>query len=420
MSRLSPAIVRLLLGTVVNSFGNGLVYPYVLIYLHEVRGFSLSTGGALIALMAVTGIAVTPFVGTQVDRVGAHRLTAAAVCALFIGFGLFPFAHRLPFVIVLALVIGVGQGAWWPAQSSLLSVLTTHHDRPFVLSLQRAAMNLGMGSGGIVGGLIAVSSRPSTYRGLFLLNAATFMLFLLLLAGVAPPVRSAVSPADRSTGYAFVLRDRFFMRLLVLDLAIGACFAFAFDVLPAHATGDLGLSNRTVGLLFLTNTTAIVLLQMPAARLVQGRRRMRGYGLMGMLFAAGFLGVVGARSTGSTVFVLALAMLLFGIAECFLGPVRGALTAELAPEGSIGRYSALAAGAFQVGMAGGRALGGVMLDLSAAGLWWIAAGVAVGSTVLALRSERRMPPNTRLGPGERFAGVGASRRAGKHSRSISA
>jgi MFS family permease len=407
----------MLIGTVVNSLGNGLVYPFLLIYLHEVRGFSLSVGGGVLALIAVTGIVVTPYVGSRVDQSGSRRQTALAVVALLVGYTLLPLAHTLAAVIPLALVIGFGQGAWWPANTALMSELTTQEERPHVFSLQRAAMNLGMGIGGILGGLVAVSSKPGTYTVLFLLNSATYAAFLLLLRGVPAPVRAGSAVATPAAGYRPVFANKFFVRLLLLDLAIGASFAFAFDVLPAHATGSLGLSNKTVGLLFLVNTVSVVVMQLPVSLLTRGRRRMRAYGLMGGLFAVGFLGVSVAATVGSALVVLSIAMLLFGLGECFLGPVRGALNAELAPAGLIGRYSALASGAFQIGMAGGRGIGGVVLDRSPTALWAIAGAVAVTSTICALTWERAMPADARLGPGQRVAvrdmtkGVGAQPRA---------
>jgi hypothetical protein len=50
---LDPQLPRevwlLQLGGVMNSFGNGLVLPFLVIYLHDVRGFGLGVSGLVVA-----------------------------------------------------------------------------------------------------------------------------------------------------------------------------------------------------------------------------------------------------------------------------------------------------------------------------------------------------------------------------------
>ena len=51
---------RWLLSTVaVQTLGRGLTLPFTVIYLHEVRGFSLDLAGTLMAFSAVVALAVT-------------------------------------------------------------------------------------------------------------------------------------------------------------------------------------------------------------------------------------------------------------------------------------------------------------------------------------------------------------------------
>ena len=63
---LNPQLPRqvwlLQIGGVTNSFGNGVVFPFLAIYLHNVRGFGIATAGIAIAissvLQLVTGAAI--------------------------------------------------------------------------------------------------------------------------------------------------------------------------------------------------------------------------------------------------------------------------------------------------------------------------------------------------------------------------
>ena len=48
--RLPLPVWLLQVGGLANSFGNGLALPFLVIYLHNVRGFSLGTAGLVIAV----------------------------------------------------------------------------------------------------------------------------------------------------------------------------------------------------------------------------------------------------------------------------------------------------------------------------------------------------------------------------------
>ena len=48
-------------------------------------------------------------------------------------------------------------------------------------------MNLGIGLGGVVGGLIATTADPHSFTVLYLLDAATFLAFVVVLGFVREP-----------------------------------------------------------------------------------------------------------------------------------------------------------------------------------------------------------------------------------------
>ena len=69
--------------------------PFILIYLHNVRGISLGTAGPHRRDERVRA-ASSPgrSCGTLVDRVGGRRMLAVALVFLAAGFGLYPFVHE--------------------------------------------------------------------------------------------------------------------------------------------------------------------------------------------------------------------------------------------------------------------------------------------------------------------------------------
>src|SRR5436305_15344715 len=91
MRRLSPRAVRfgrlreldpqlprevwlLQLGGVMNSFGNGVILPFLVIYLHDVRGFSLGVAGLVVSVSAAAQLTAGLVAGPLVDRLGARRV----------------------------------------------------------------------------------------------------------------------------------------------------------------------------------------------------------------------------------------------------------------------------------------------------------------------------------------------------------
>ena len=115
--------------------------------------------------------------------------------------GAFVAVHDFPTAIAAAVLAGIGNGAFWPAQSTLLSALTGADERTVVFAANRAAMNMGIGLGGVVGGFIAVNGRPSTYDRLFVIDVVTFVLFAAVVATInVPPAPAAPAhePSRRS------------------------------------------------------------------------------------------------------------------------------------------------------------------------------------------------------------------------------
>jgi MFS family permease len=163
------------------------------------------------------------------------------------------------------------------------------------------------------------------------------------------------------------------------------------------------VSEQEVGIIFALDAIGIVLFQLPVAKLVQGRRRMRGLAAMGVVWAAALLIVwaAGAWTTATAAAAaLAGAMLVFSIGECLHGAIHAPLGVDLAPPQLVGRYLALSSLSWQVGWIIGPAAGGFMLGHAPLALWPAAAGVNLACAACALALERRLPERVRITPAE--------------------
>ena len=364
-------------GMAVNSVGNGLVVPFLLIYLHNVRGFSLAEAGLVPTVHFATALVFGVAAGALFDRVGGRATAAASLALLALGFGLFPLVRETWHALVLAAVAGAGRGAYWPSYSGLLAAVTPAELRPSAYAVQRVGGNFGLALGSLAAGLIVSVSAPETFTVIFLLNAATCVAFAVALAFV-PAVRP--EGRERAAGtYRDVLRDRTFVALIAVNFAfVTVGVALLNSVLPLFAKNDVGIGEAVIGAIFVVNTIAIVVAQFPVTRLLEGKRRMPALAVMGAVWALSWVLALAAAGTSrlwlAATFLL-VAAVVFGLGECIHGVIQGPLVSDLAPAGLRGRYMAAWLTTAQLGFAVGPALGALALAASPALLWLGAAAV---------------------------------------------
>jgi MFS family permease len=398
LRRFDPQLPRpvwlLQLGGVMNSFGNGVVLPFLVIYLHEIRGFGLGTAGAVLAVSSAAQLLAGLGAGPLVDRVGPRPVLAGGLVMQAVGFGLFPLVHSPWQAFALIAIEGAGSAGFWPSQSTLIARLTPPERRHAAYAQQRVTMNLGIGLGGLAGGLIAHSHDARSFTILFLLDAATFLAYALVLFYVPDPGVAEEERSPERSSYRAVARDRLFAGLWTLNFLFVAAGYSLFNLIPPFAHAHAGISLREVGVAFAVNTGLIVIVQLPIAQAIEGRRRMRALALMPALFAVAWLvldaGVAWLDATAAFVAVI-VAVAIFGIGECFHGPAHQALVADIAPGHLRGRYFAVHS--LSWGLAGtvGPAVGGLLLATAPFALWPAAAAVCVAAGAGALALERLVP-----------------------------
>jgi MFS family permease len=406
LGRFDPQLPRdvwlLQVGGVVSSFGNGVVLPFLVIYFHDVRGFGLGTAGLAVAVASAAQLTAGIAVGPIIDRVGPRPTLAAGLVLQAIGYGLLPLV-RTPWQGFTVMVVeGAGSACFWPSQSTLVSALTPATRRHAAFAQQRLTMNLGLGLGGLVGGLIAHVRDPHSFTVLFTLDALTFIAYVFVLGLVRAPVVQRDEAAAPAT-YAAVARDKTFVGLWTLNFLLVMAGYSLFVLLPQFARDHSHVSEREIGLVFAVNTATIVIVQLPLSRWIEGRRRMRALALMPLLWAVAWLLVdaTGAWLEATAAFVaFAVAAGIFGAGECFHGPAHQALVADIGPPHLRGRYFAVHS--LSWGLAGtvGPAVGGFILAAAPFALWPAAAAVCVVSAFGALALERFIPPRLRRIPRE--------------------
>jgi MFS family permease len=388
-------------GIFLNMLGYGAVLPFEIIYLHDGRGFSLAVAGLVVGLLSGTAVVMAPLAGPLIDRYGARSTAVGGGVALAAGYAGLALAHSPAQAFAAAALAGAGNGALNPSQSTLLAMLAPPDRRHHATAVSRVATNAGIAAGGAVGGVVAAYGL-SGFVLLFLLNAATYLVYLCVLVMI---VRDGPRREPVTGGYRLVMRDRVFARLVITNVGIVAVGWGVFTwVVPPYARNNIGVSTPLIGLLLLANAVTVVVAQVPVTRLAEGRRRIVMIAVAALIFTVACLLALAARlSTGWAYPVLVVTSMTVAVGECFYTAALMPLVADLAPAGLRGRYMSAMGFSWWIGLAVGAMLGPPLLGIGPAAVFLASGVVAVAAGACAMTLERKLPEAALLTPRTRDA-----------------
>src|SRR6201981_4231797 len=105
---LSRPVLILQGGNALNFFGYGLVLPFEIIYLHQIRGFSTSTAGLVLAATMGTAAIAAPPTGGLVDRFSAKAILVTGLLASTVGYAGFAYVESPWQALACSIVSGAG------------------------------------------------------------------------------------------------------------------------------------------------------------------------------------------------------------------------------------------------------------------------------------------------------------------------
>nr|WP_245600871.1 MFS transporter [Streptomyces sulphureus] len=392
---------RIQLGNALAAFGNGFTMPFLFVYASKVRGLGDGTAGAVLAVFAAAALVVLPFTGRVIDRRGPMVTVVFGAVAAALGALAFSAAATPGAALGAAGLMGGGIAVLQPSLATMIVWCSSTVNRSRAFATQFFLNNLGLGIGGLIGGFVVDENSAGSFLVLFGIEAAMFMVLLLVLLTVrlpsAPGFDDEEVPEGRTgSGWAVLLRDRSMVLLCVLGFVVFfACYGQFESGLAAYAVEVTRISTATLGTALAANTAAIVLAQFVVLRLVERRRRSRVIAVVGLIWtlawlAAGASGLVeGGQGVATALLISTYA--LFGVGETMLSPTVAPLVADLAPSRLVGQYNSAFALVRQLALAIGPAVGGM---LAAAGAYAFYIGMLVvcslGISVLAMVLGRRL------------------------------
>ena len=397
--QLPPKAWLLQLGVLVNFLGNGMVAPFLVIYLHFGRGLPVSLAASAVALGGVTAVASGLAAGSLADRVGPRYVLAVAMTCNAVAYLLYTQVTAPWEAFAVGLLVGVGTGAYGPSTQSMIASLVPAEHRQAAFAQNRVTSVVGLGTGGMIGGLIAASGLAG-YLTLLRLDVITF------LAMAAVPLLLGPTPVTRRTAsggaYRAVLRDQTFVRLVGVNiLMVAAGIAPMLVLLPAFAKTQVHASEPAIGAIYAASTLTIVLAQMPLTRLVASRNRMlvlRASALIWVASWAACLIAAGLLSGPAAVLGIGLAAIVYATGECLYSAIMLPTATALAPDELRGRYLGAMALAWQAGFLFGPSLGGLVLGLAPMALPAVCAALCLAAALGTVAVERSLVRRVEVTP----------------------
>ncbi|MBW8702434.1 Tetracycline resistance protein, class B [Streptomyces sp. MBT84] len=391
---------RIHVGNALSAFGLGFTVPYLYVYVAQVRDLGAATAGLVLAVFAAAALVVLPFAGRAIVRRGPRPvlLTALVVAAVgALSLGLAATAVR---VLVSAALLGAGQAVMQPALATMIVDSSTTQTRSRAFAMQFFLQNLGLGVGGLIGGHLVDTTRAASFTLLFAVEAAIFLLLVVIMATVRIPhlpQSEADAPRGGRSGWKQLLGNRAMVQLCVLGFVLFfACYGQFESGLSAYGVEAAGVSTSALGTALAANTMVIVVAQFAVLKFVERRRRSRVIAAVGLLWAvawaiAGYAGLGhGSQTMATAAFVSTYA--LFGLGEAMLSPTLAPLVADLAPSGMAGQYNSAFALVKQLALAVGPAVGGPLAASLPAPYVVTFLLFSLGITFLAVRLGRSLTP----------------------------
>ena len=372
---LNPKSRRMVLGICLNAIGGGMTLSLLLVYLHDMRGFTNTFGGFLLAWGAIVSIIASTPMGALVDRIGPKKVMIVGLLLNSAAAFSLAFVTTHLHVILALTAINIAGQAIWPSQSVVLTRVTPEENRSKIFGLNFMLLNLGLGLGGLIGSLIIQEGSLRSFQWMYWIDAATFLIYLGIILSLHGEGLDKYEPkADELEQGTY--RDLFKIKPLVL-LGTGGIILFTFGYgviqagVPIFATQFLGLSPKWLGLIFGVNTIAIFTLQPLVMRILERYSKYNALIAIGIIWSASwiFVGVAPALPLVASGIALCLSQLVFAIGEMVQAPVIPTLANELAPENIRGRANAFMSLQWSISGVAGPAITGLMLGADRPGLW---------------------------------------------------
>jgi MFS family permease len=385
-------VVVLLAGIAVNRIASFVALFLILYLIH--LGFGVSAAGLVVTAFGVGSIVGAYLGGRLSDRFGPRWAIAASMVGSAAMAITIAATHDYAVLFAASALDGVFTQCFRPPANAMIADLTP----PDRLVVMTAASRLGLNVGATVAPLLGVWLITFSYGLLFIVDAATSLLFGLAVVVALPGQARSRQPdpaAARSRGRPGrpgIARDTSFL------LVLAGMFAVSIAEIQYQVTLPLQIRYQHLppwlyGAVVALNGAIVISCELPLTRLV--RRLPFRVAIAGGTFAIG----VGISLFGisAQIWVFILGTVIWTVGEMVSSPSLTSYPALIASPPSRGRYIAALTAAQAAGYAAGPIIGTTLLQVARPLVWLACAAlgaVAFGCMITGVRYDpvRQQPP----------------------------
>ncbi len=323
-----------------------MVIPFLSLYLTKNLNFSKTDAGWIMACFGIGSVIGGWLGGKLTDKIGFYRVMIYSLFATGIGFIILQFITSfwgLCFAILILMSIA---DTFRPAVYVSIKAYSKPENQTRSLALLRLAINIGMGIGPTVAGLIIVLEG---YNLLFWIDGITCIVAILIFKRLVPYVpkvkkdkKEIISTLDNNLVY----KDFTYWIFIAICFFMGMAFMQLIVTMPVYYSEVFHLDEFKISLILAINIVIIVIFEMPMINYLEkvnlpiSKYIIYASLLMGISFIVLY--------ENYWIGILIISMTIITIGEMLGFPYTNKFALGRAEEGLEGSYMALYAIAFSL------------------------------------------------------------------------
>ncbi|WOD44343.1 MDR family MFS transporter [Hwangdonia lutea] len=385
---LSKEIWYLALISLINRAGT-MVIPFLSLYLTKNLGFSKDDAGWILVFFGLGSLIGSWLGGWLTDKIGFYKVMVLSLFVTGIGFIGLQYVTSFWGLCFAILFIMVVADTFRPALFVSLKAYSKPENQTRSLALIRLAINLGMGVGPTLAGLIIVMKG---YNMLFWIDGLTCITAIVLFNILVKEVKHKPSAEESEKiikAKNVIYKDTSYWIFIAICFLMGMTFFQLIVTMPIYYEEQFGLNEFNIGLIMFINVAIIVIFEMPFIHFLEKKSLKSTQFIIAscILFGLSFYVLYNNFWLG----ILIVSMVIITFAEMLGFPYTNAFALKRAKEGFEGSYMALYAMAFSLAHIFSSKIGLSIVDNFGYQINWLVTGsFAALATVLAMWLHNRV------------------------------
>ncbi|UFK98427.1 MFS transporter [Kaistella faecalis] len=282
-SGLSKESWMLSLVMLINRMGT-MAAVFMSVYVTRIFGRSLADAGLVITLFGVGAVFGALSSGYFIKKAGFRSVQIVTSILSGLLFIFFAKITDFEMLCLVAVLIGFFSEAFRPANFTAIAYYSKPEMMTKSYSLNRFAVNLGMGLGTAVGGILA----SIDYHLLFFVEGGTYILVGILIMLLLPKISNFKKNREnlQISASKSPWKDVLYLKFLLLILIYISCFLVVFKLVPVFWKDIQHLDESLIGSILGLNGMIIAVFEMVLVQHLQTRNKDVVYIYAGIFIAA--------------------------------------------------------------------------------------------------------------------------------------